>query len=176
MFQKCVDEHFKTQENHKKTLTYWTERIKVGDTFNRCNLELAKRLKKLHSMWGGHIGRIQAPDHRIKFTDDKKPLLKPTYLGDPMQCELDAEELQKMLKLNVIEPPTFQWAAPISVAETVKSIMFLCQLTTFKRCQSQRFVTDTKNGQIYRHKGNSKLILDCKPGHWKMTLHASDLH
>lgn len=52
----------------------------------------------------------------IELTDDAKPSLKKPYHAGPAQRKLDEEEIEKMLKLEVIELANFEWADPILCA------------------------------------------------------------
>lgn len=54
-------------------------------------------------------------DHRIELTNNAKPSFQKPHCAGPVQRKLE-EDIEKMVNLDVIEPATSEWAAPIVFA------------------------------------------------------------
>ena len=62
-------------------------------------------------MWSGRLGKIQTVDHHIPTTGT--PISSQPYRAGPQAREQIDTEIQRMLKMDVIEPATSPWSSPI---------------------------------------------------------------
>jgi len=70
-------------------------------------------LEKHSALWSGHLGSIKATYHRIELKPGFKPVpLNPYGIG-PRTRELIKAQVDRMLKLGVIEPSQREWASQV---------------------------------------------------------------
>lgn len=79
-------------------------------------------------MSNGLVDTIPIMEHRNELTYDAKPSFQQPYRGGSMQGKLDEEEIEKMLKLYVIDPAILEWDAQMLFAT--------------KKCGELRFCVD----------------------------------
>jgi len=70
-------------------------------------------LEKHRAFWSGRLGSIKATEHRIELKPGSKPVGFNTYRMGPRTRELIKAEVDRMLKLEVIEPSQSEWASPV---------------------------------------------------------------
>jgi hypothetical protein len=70
-------------------------------------------LAKHRSMWSGRLGQVQSTNHRIDLIHGKKPVHCQPYRAGPRSRAVESAEIQRMLKAEVIDPATSEWASPI---------------------------------------------------------------
>jgi len=70
-------------------------------------------LEKHRALWSGHLGSIKATEHRIELKPGSKPVRLNPYRTGPQTEELMKAQVDRMLKLEVIEPSQSQWARPV---------------------------------------------------------------
>jgi hypothetical protein len=88
-------------------------------------------LQKHRSMWNGRLGQVHSTAHRIDLIPGQKPVHCQPYRAGPKSRALESAEIQRMLKAEVIEPATSEWASPIVlVAKPEGSTRFLRGLST----------------------------------------------
>jgi transposase InsO family protein len=73
--------------------------------------KVLKMLKNHARLWGGRLGQVRGVEHRI-------PTVGHPSRQQPYRCGLKTreaveDEIKRMLDLDVIEPATSEWAAPI---------------------------------------------------------------
>jgi hypothetical protein len=57
------------------------------------------------------LGHAHTTHHRIELTPGAKPIHSHPYRAGPRAREVEAAEVQRMLKAGVIEPSTTEWAS-----------------------------------------------------------------
>jgi len=70
-------------------------------------------LEKHRAIWSGHLGSIKATEHRIEFKPGSKPVRRNPYGMGPRIRERIKAQVDRMLKLAVIEPSQCEWASPV---------------------------------------------------------------
>jgi len=60
-------------------------------------------LEKHWALWSGHLGSIKATGHRIELKPGSKPVRLNPYRMGPRTRELIKAQIDRMLKLEVIE-------------------------------------------------------------------------
>ena len=73
--------------------------------------QLLKVLESHDAMWSVRLGKIQTVDHHIPTTGP--PISSQPYRAGPQALEQIDTEIQRMLKMDVIEPATSPWSSPI---------------------------------------------------------------
>lgn len=71
-------------------------------------------LKQFDNMLDGHLGCTSLAEHVID-TGDAKPINLPPYRTSPAKKRIIEEQIQQMLRDNIIEPSTSPWAAPVVI-------------------------------------------------------------
>jgi len=90
------------------------------------NLELSEAPEYLHkqirdmltthsSMWDGTLGVIRATEHAIVTPPDALPVRAQPYRTGPFKRQINSDQINKMLKLNVIAPSHSAWAGPVVI-------------------------------------------------------------
>jgi len=67
------------------------------------------------SMWDGTIGVIRATEHAIVTHPDALPIRAQPYRTGPFKRQITSDQINKMLKLNVIAPSHSGWASPVAI-------------------------------------------------------------
>ena len=74
---------------------------------------ITKMLRKHATMWSGELGHIVATEHHIDVEPDTKPIRSMPYRQGPAARKLVKEQIETMLKQQVIEPSSSEWASPV---------------------------------------------------------------
>ena len=72
-------------------------------------------LKKHELMRSGELGDISITKHRIDLIPNAR-FISPPYRTGPKTRELEQFEVEKQLKVGVIEPTILEWASPVLFA------------------------------------------------------------
>jgi hypothetical protein len=91
----------------------WQEGVQMGHLNGEERAEILDMLQKHRSMWSGRLGQVQSTNHRIDLIPGHKPVQCQPYRAGPRERAVESAELQRMLKAEVIEPATSEWASPI---------------------------------------------------------------
>lgn len=92
-FNKNVEEHPKTHEKHDKDgESDWKDRINVWNPFQKCRIQLLKRLEKLRVMRNGRLRTIRVTENRIELTKDAKHSCQQLCYAGPMKTKLGEQE------------------------------------------------------------------------------------
>ena len=84
-------------------------------------LEMLKRHSKL---WDGELGQVRGVEHRIPTVGD--PIRQQPYRCGMKTRQAVEEEIKRMSGLDVIEPSTSKWAAPIVLIPTPDGSLRFC--------------------------------------------------
>jgi len=80
---------------------------------------LHKQVRDMHkthsSMWDGTLGVIRATQQAIVTPPDALPIRAQPYLTGPFKRQIIADEVNKMLKINVIAPSHSAWASSVVI-------------------------------------------------------------
>jgi hypothetical protein len=91
----------------------WKEAVQLGQLPTADRAAILGMLEKHRSMWNGKLGQVHSTAHRIDFLPGQKPVQCQPYRAGPKSRTLESAEIQRMLKSEVIEPETSEWASPI---------------------------------------------------------------
>jgi len=144
---------------------------------------LRGRLKALierhHGLWDGSLGTIKATKHRMRLKPGAKPMRLNPYRMGPRTRQLVGEQVDKMLKLDVIEPSTSEWASPVVLVPKPDGSTRFC---IDYRQLNDRTVHDTyplpRKDDCLDSLGDAKFFstLDCKAGYWQIPVAKEDKH
>jgi hypothetical protein len=91
----------------------WKEAVQLDHLPTADRTEILGMLQKHRSMWNGRLGQVHSTAHRIDLIPGQKPVHCQPYRAGPKSRALESAEIQLMLKAEVIEPATSEWAGPI---------------------------------------------------------------
>jgi hypothetical protein len=96
-----------------ETIPTWKEIVRSRASHLQSNevQALIQVLEGHESMWSGRLGKRQAVEHHIPTTGP--PILSQPYRAGPQSRELIDAEIQRMLKMDLIEAATSPWSSPI---------------------------------------------------------------
>jgi len=77
--------------------------------------QIQDMLKTHLSMWDGILGFIRVTQHAIVTSPDTLPIRAQPYRTGPFKRQIIADQINKMLKLNVIAPSHIAWASPVVI-------------------------------------------------------------
>jgi len=75
--------------------------------------QIRDMLKTPSSMWDGTLGVIRATEHAIVTPADALPIRAQPYRTGPFKRQIISDQINTMLKLNVIAPSHSAWASPV---------------------------------------------------------------
>jgi len=118
-------------------------------------------LEKHRALWSGHLGSIKATQHRIELNPGSKPVRLNPYRMGPRTRELIKAQVDRMLKLEVIEPSQSEWASPVVLIPKPDGSPWFCidYRSAVERAQSTRIVSFTLDGRLYRLLRGSPVLL-----------------
>jgi len=142
---------------------------------------LRGRLKALivrhHGLWEGFLGTIKATKHRMRLKTGAKPVRLHPYRMGPRTRQLVGEQVNKMLKLDVIEPSSSEWASPVVLVPKPDGSTRFC---INYRQLNDRTVRDTypipRMDDCLDSLGDARLflMLDCNAGCWQIPVPEED--
>jgi len=134
-------------------------------------------LEKHRALWSGHLGSIKATEHRIELKPGSKPVRLNPYRMGPRTRKLINTQVDRMLKLEVIEPSQIEWASPVVLIPKPDGSPRFC---IDYRQLNERTVRDSyllprmddcldslRDPQFFS-------TLDCKAGYWKIFIAEED--
>jgi len=134
-------------------------------------------LEKHRTLWSGHLGSIKATEHRIELKPGSKPVRLNTYRMVPRTRELIKAQVDRMLKLEVIEPSQSEWTSPVALFPKPDGSPRFC---IDYRHLNERTVRDSYplpriddcldslvDAQFFS-------TLDCNAGYWRIPLAVED--
>jgi len=141
------------------------------------------RLKALidrhHGLWDGSLGTIKATELRMRLKPGAKPVRLHPYLMRPQSRQHVGKQVDKMLKLDVIEPSTSEWASPVVLVLKPDGSTRFC---IDYRQLNHRTVRDThplpRMDDCLDSLGDAKFFstLDCNAGYWQIPVAGEDKH
>jgi len=80
---------------------------------SECGLECSPYWRSTEPFWGGHLASIKATKHRIGLKPGSKPVRLNSYRMGPRTGELIKAQVDRILKLEGIEPIKSERASPV---------------------------------------------------------------
>jgi len=91
------------------------EDLDLSEASEYLHKQIRNMLKTHSSMWDGALGVIRATEHAIVTPPDALPLRAQPYRTGPSKRQIISDQINKMLKLNVIARSHSAWASPSEI-------------------------------------------------------------
>lgn len=79
-------------------------------------------LRKHKQMWSGKLGKIKATELWMDLKPDNRPFKSPPHRDGPKTEKLKQSEINKQLKVGVIDRVISEWAALVLLAPRKKDV------------------------------------------------------
>ena len=83
-------------------------------------------LRKYSHMWNGSLGEITTTEQRIDLVPGSRPVSSVTYRAGPKARKAEQDEVDRMLRAGVIEPPQSEWASPVVLVPKTDGSLRFC--------------------------------------------------
>jgi len=123
------------------------------------------------------LGSIKATEHRIELKPGSKPVRLNPYRMGPRTREIINAQVDRMLKLEVIEPSQSEWARPVVLIPKPDGSPRFC---IDYRQLNERTVRDSyplpRMDECLASLGNSHFFytMDCNAGYWQVPIAEED--
>jgi len=91
------------------------EDLDLSEASEYLHKHIRNMLKTHSSMWDGALGVIRATEHAIVTPPDALPIRAQPYRTGPSKRQIMSDQINKMLKLNVIARSHSAWASPAEI-------------------------------------------------------------
>jgi len=135
-------------------------------------------LEKSRALWSGHLGSIKATEHLIDLKPGSKPVRLNPYRMSPRTRELIKAQVDRMLKLEVIEPSQSEWTSPLVLIPKPDGSPRFC---IDYRQLNERTVRDSyplpRMDDCLDSLGDAQFFstLVCNAGYWQIPLAEEDM-
>ena len=165
-------------EKRMKEDIFKVEDLNLSHLSNKRQRELIRMLKEFQPMWDGHLGEINITKHRIELLPGTRPIRQHPYRTGMKSKEFEAEQIEKMLRDNVIRPSKSEWASPVVLAPKNDGTLRFC--VDYRKLNE---VTKKDSYPIPRMDdcidtlGKAKVFssLDANSGYWQIAVDEQDI-
>jgi len=136
-------------------------------------------IERHQGLCDGSLGTIKASEHRMRLKPGSEPVRLHPYRMGPRIRQLVGEQVDMMLKLDVIEPSTSEWASPVVLFPKTDGCTRFCN---DYRQLNDRTVRDTyplpRMDDCVDYFGDARFssTLDCNVGYWQIPVAKEDKH
>jgi len=115
----AIKEEEATQDTPTGEDTSWAddpvEDVDLSEAPEHLHKHIREMLRTHSAMWDGTLGKLHATEHAIVTPADAVPIRAQPYRTGPFKRQFIADQVNKMLKRNVIEPSHSAWACPVVI-------------------------------------------------------------
>jgi len=133
---------------------------------------------KTHSyMWDGTFGVIRATEHAIVTLPNALPIRAQPYRTGPFKRQIISDQINKMLKRNVIAPSHSAWTSPVvMVPKKNGKAQFCVDYRRLNNITKKDAYPLPRMEDCLESLGDSQVFasLDCTAGYWQVSLRKDD--
>jgi len=133
---------------------------------------------KTHSyMWDGTFGVIRATEHAIVTLPNALPIRAQPYRTGPFKRQIISDQINKMLKRNVIAPSHSAWTSPVvMVPKKNGKARFCVDYRRLNNITKKDAYPLPRMEDCLESLGDSQVFasLDCTAGYWQVSLRKDD--
>ena len=137
--------------------------------------QLIETLTPFSEMWDGKLGRISAVEHHIPTSGP--PIASQPYRAGPHSRTLIDSEVQRMLDMDVIEPASGPWSAPVVlIPKPDGSIRFCIDYRKLNAVTENDSYALPRVDDCLDSLGEARFFttLDANCGYWQIDVNESD--
>ena len=134
-------------------------------------------LSKYWTMWDGSLGEISTVTHRIHTDPTAKPVYQRPYRAGPRAREVEAAEVERMLRAGVIEPAQSEWSSPVVlVPKPDGSLRFCVDYRRLNAITIRDSYPLPRMDECIDSLGDAVIFttLDCNSGYWQVAVAEED--
>jgi Reverse transcriptase (RNA-dependent DNA polymerase) len=169
-----ASEETKVQDEAPKS---WRDEVDLPTLQGEWKGKVMTLLERYSHMWDGSLGEIKATKHRIQLIPGSKPVHSHPYRAGPKAREMERQEVERMLKADVIEPACSEWASPVVLVPKPDGSLRFC--VDYRKLNSIT-VKDTyplpRMDESIDSLGDAAIFstLDCNSGYWQIPINEED--
>jgi hypothetical protein len=154
----------------------WNEAVQLDHLPTADRTEILGMLQKHRSMWNGRLGQVHSTAHRIYLIPGQKPVHCQPYRAGTKPRALESTEIQRMLKAEVIESATSEWASTIVLVAKPDGSTRFCVDYRRLNVTVQDSYPLPRMDECIESLGDAKIFttLDCNSGYWQIPVRPED--
>jgi len=139
--------------------------------------QIREMLRTHLAMWDGTLGMIHATEHAIVTPADAVPIRAQPYRTGPFKRQFIADQINKMLKRNVIELSHSAWACPVVIVPKRNGKARFCvdyrrlnnitQKDTYPLPRMEDFLDSLGDAKVF-------ILLDCTAAYGQVPISPAD--
>jgi len=166
-----------TESFHPDTSRDTLSDLKLSDAPEYLHKQIRRMLKTHSSMWDGTFGVIRATETAIATPPDALPIQLQPYRTGPLKRQIISDQINKMLKLNVIAASHSAWASPVViVSEKNGKARFCVDCRQLNNITKKDAYPLPRLEDFLEFLGDAPVFtsLDCTAGYWQVPLRKED--
>lgn len=105
----------------------WRDTIDLSEEYAAYRAEFITMLEPFPAMWDGHLDLITIATHCIKLDPSNCwPVHAAPYRAGPKTYAVEKDEIDNMLRMNIIEPAQTEWESPVVIATKKEGTLRFC--------------------------------------------------
>jgi len=153
------------------------EDVDLSEAPEHLHTQIREMLRTHSAMWDGTLRTIHATEHAIVTPADAVPIRAQPYRTGPFKRQIIADQINRTLKLKVIEPSHSAWASPVVIVPKKNGKARFCV-----DCRRLNIITKKDAYPLPRMEdcldslGDARVFtsLDCKAGYYQVPLRPAD--
>jgi len=153
------------------------EDVDLSEAPEHLHKQIREMLRTHSAMWDGTLGTIHATEHAIVIPADAVPIRAQPYRKGPFKRQISADQINKMLKLKVIEPSHSAWASPVVIVPKKNGKTRFCvDYRRLKNITKKDAYPLPRMEDCLDSYGDAKVFtsLGCTAGFWQVPLRPAD--
>lgn len=163
-------------EDTGKTELGWKDGLDLSGLSDKQQKTAQDLLQEFAHLWDKtRLGVIHGTTHRI--STEGNPVFQHPYRAGPASRRVEQEEVDRMLKMGVIEPSSAEWASPVVlIPKPDGSTRFCLDYRKLKALTARDVYPLPRMYEYLDLLGEAKYFstLDANTGFWKIEVHPED--